>query len=272
MLCADRDYSQDTRIKQGRQRDSAVYRDHYAANNAGVDGQATFFHDKDHRTDIADLFRSLLITQNPELWQSLPAEKRHELEQSAEFKDIEAKLKDLSLDDALLKDKRKELQARKRKLISEALRRYRGEQPTRPASKVNAYRKECTGRHRTIFQRARKLMPVRDRPASSMFIEATIRSDVGKAVLQDLIELYSQDEEVASRPGLELDKCHCPKTGFTRKIDRYATAPVVHNMASNQRISNSQPAAIRWKHILSCHRKWLKKSQEFVEFCFLCSG
>ncbi|KAF2007872.1 hypothetical protein P154DRAFT_568699 [Amniculicola lignicola CBS 123094] len=259
-------------MKQGGQRDPAVYRDHYAANNAGVDGQATFFHDKDHRTDIADLFRSLLITRNPELWQSLPAEKRHELEQSAEFKDIEAKLEDISSDDALSKNKRKELQARKRRLISEALRRCRGEQPTRPASKVDAYKKECTGRHRTIFQRARKLMPVRDRLASSMFIEATLRSDVGKAVLQDLIELYSQDEEVASRPGLELDKCHCPKTGFTRKIDRYATAPIVHNVASNQRISNSQPAATRWKHILSCHRKWLKKSHEFVEFCFLCSG
>ncbi|KAF1964847.1 hypothetical protein BU23DRAFT_630332, partial [Bimuria novae-zelandiae CBS 107.79] len=228
LILTDRNYSQDTRMKQGGQRDPAVYRDHYAANNAGVDGQATFFHDKDHRTDIADLFRSLLITRNPELWQSLPAEKRHELEQSAEFKDIEAKLKDLSLDDALSKNKRKELQARKRKLISEALRRCRGEQPTRAASKVDAYTKECTGRHRTIFQRARKLMPVRDRLASSMFIEATIRSDVGKAVLQDLIELYLQEEEVAFRPGLELDKCHCPKTGFTRKIDRYATPSAVH--------------------------------------------
>ncbi|OCK72908.1 hypothetical protein K432DRAFT_314373, partial [Lepidopterella palustris CBS 459.81] len=153
---------------------------------------------------------------NLELWQSLLAEKRHELEQSAEFKDVEAKLKQL-LDNALSKNERKELQAWKQKLISEAL-----------CNKVNANTKECTGRHRTIFQRARKLMPVRDRLASSMFIEATIRSDVGKAVLQDLIELYSQEREVASRPGLELDKCHCP-----RKTDWYATSPVIQEVASN---------------------------------------
>ncbi|KAF2685016.1 hypothetical protein K458DRAFT_301100, partial [Lentithecium fluviatile CBS 122367] len=140
------------------------------------------------------------------------------------------------------------------KTIARILRTFscREEQPARPAGKVDAYRKECTGRHRTIFQRVRKLMPVRDRLASSMFTEATIRSDEGKAVLKDLVELYLQEEEVAFRPGLELDKCHCPKTGFTRKI-------------------HSQPAATQWKHILSCHRKWLKNSHEFVEFCFLCS-
>ncbi|XTI85247.1 hypothetical protein V2W45_1466168 [Cenococcum geophilum] len=147
----------DIKIKQGGQRDPAVYRNYYAANNAG---------------------------------QSLPAEKRHKLKQSAEFKDIKAKLKDLSLDDALLKNKRKELQARKQKLISEALYRYRGKQPTRPASKVDAYIKECTGRYRTIFRRARKLIPVRDHLASSIFIKATIYSDIGKTVLQDLIKLY----------------------------------------------------------------------------------
>jgi hypothetical protein len=252
-------------MKQGGQRDPSVYRDHYAANNAGVDGQATFFHDKNHRTDIRDLFRSLLITRNPELCQSLPAEKRHELEQSTEFKDVEAKLEKLS-DNALSKNERKELQARKRKLISEALRKCREEQPARLASKVDAYKKECTGRHRTIFERARKLMPVRDRLASSMFIVAPIRSGAGKAVLQDLIELYLQEEEVAIRPGLELDKCHC-----LRKTDRYATSPIIHRVVSNQRIFNSQSAATRWKHIYSCHRKWLKKDHEVVEFCFLCS-
>ncbi|CAI6342310.1 unnamed protein product [Periconia digitata] len=246
LILTDRNYSQDTRMKQGGQRDPSVYRDHYAANNAGVDGQATFFHDKNHRTDITDLFRSLHITRNPELWQSLPAEKRHELEQSAEFKDVEANLEKFS-DNALSKNERKELQARKRKLISEALRKCREEQPARLASKVDAYKKECTGRHRTIFERARKLMPVRDRLASSMFIVATIRSDAGKAVLQDLVELYLQEEEVAFRPGLELDKCHC-----LRKTD-------------------SQSAATRWRHIYSCHRKWLKKDHELVEFCFLCS-
>ncbi|KAH7110056.1 hypothetical protein B0J11DRAFT_586282 [Dendryphion nanum] len=209
LILTDRNYSQDTRMKQGGQRDPAVYRDHYAANNAGVDRQATLFHDRDHRTDIADLFRSLLLTRNPEMWQSLPAEKRHELEQSAEFKDIAAKLEYLSLDDALSKNKRKELQARKRKLISEALRRRGESSLLDPRAKSTPIQKNALA----------VTKPYSNERANSCRCATVWRP----AILQDLIKIYSQEEELAFRPGLELEKCYCPKTGFTRKIDRYAT-------------------------------------------------
>ena len=62
-------------------------------------------------------------------------------------------------------------------------------------------------------------MPERDRLASSLFTVASIRSDEGRAVLHDMIELCRQDTEVAFRPGLEPEKCHCSEER-NRKIDR----------------------------------------------------
>jgi len=46
-------------------------------------------------------------------------------------------------------------------------------------------------------------MPERDRLATNMFVIAPIRSNVGRAVLRNLITLYQQDSEVICRPGLE---------------------------------------------------------------------
>ncbi len=57
--------------------------DHYAPNNAGTDGQGSFFGDK-LRNIVNDRFRTMTLCRNPELWQSLPAEKQHELESSPE--------------------------------------------------------------------------------------------------------------------------------------------------------------------------------------------
>jgi hypothetical protein len=68
----------------------------------------------------------MTLSRNPELWQSLPAEKQHELENTPEFIAIEEELEQLdfkSKDESTARDRRKELQAQKRKLVSEELRR-----------------------------------------------------------------------------------------------------------------------------------------------------
>ncbi|KAF2467483.1 uncharacterized protein BDR25DRAFT_358596 [Lindgomyces ingoldianus] len=178
----------------------------------------------------------------------------HKLEQSPKFKSIETRLEDPS--DALSKNKRKDPRAQKRKVISEMLHEYQEEQPTRSVSKVNtlppwdkassehqsialcnllftppqllanclhnAYTKECTSHHRTISQQAYKLMPVRDCLASSMLIEAATCSDVGKAVLQDLIELYLQEEgkmsTIDTRPIPKAILCYLKRASTTGYI------------------------------------------------------
>ena len=70
----------------------------------------------------------MTLCRNPELWQSLPAEKQHELESSPEFTAIEQELEALSIDlrdDSTAIDRRKELRIEKRKLITEELRKSR---------------------------------------------------------------------------------------------------------------------------------------------------
>jgi hypothetical protein len=60
------------------------------------------------------------------LWQSLLAEKQNELKSSPEFVAIEEELESLSLgsrDDPLIRDRRRELHALKRRLVSEELRK-----------------------------------------------------------------------------------------------------------------------------------------------------
>jgi hypothetical protein len=136
----------------------------------------------------------MTLSRNPELWQSLPAEKQNELENSSEFIAIEKELETLTLrskDDSETKDRRKELLTQKRKLVSDELRVFQKLQPRKHPSKAGEY--GVGGHHRTLFQRFRGLMPERDRLASSLFTVAPIRSDEGRAVLHNMINLYQQD-------------------------------------------------------------------------------
>jgi len=49
------------------------------------------------RSIINDRFRAITLSYHPELWQSLPAEKQNELENSPEFIAIDEKVENLSL-------------------------------------------------------------------------------------------------------------------------------------------------------------------------------
>jgi hypothetical protein len=208
-------------MKHAGQKDDKTYRDHYAPNNAGTDGQGSYFNDE-LRSIVSDRFRAMTLYRNPELWQSLPAEKQDELENSSEFIAIEDELEALSRnskDDSTTRDRRKELRADKRKLLTEELRKCQKLQPNKLPSSTDE--NDMIGYHRTRFFRTYGLMPERNRLASSLFTVASIRSDEGQAVLRDMITLYQQDTKVLSRPGLEPEKCGCSATGRKWKINRF---------------------------------------------------
>ncbi|KAH7882273.1 hypothetical protein F5I97DRAFT_338076 [Phlebopus sp. FC_14] len=61
----------------------------------------------------------------------------------------------------------------------------------------------------TPFYRISHLMPIHKRLSKSMFTITTIWSKAGRAVLEDLVELYRSEFEVEARLGLELKNCHC---------------------------------------------------------------
>ena len=113
--------------------------------------------------------------------------------------------------------RRKKLRAQKRKLVSEELRKVQRLQPKKCTSKTD--KSILTDDHRTRFNRIRRLMPERDRLASSLFVVTPIRSEEGRAALRDMIELCRQDTEVAFRPGLEPEKYRYAAVR-NQKIDR----------------------------------------------------
>jgi hypothetical protein len=172
-------------MKHGGHTDENTHRDHYAPNNTGTDGQGSYFGDK-LCSVVNDRFRSMTLCRNPELWQSLPAEKQYELESSSEFTAIEQELEALSLnprDDSAITNQRKELRAEKRKLIAKELRKTRKLQPSKiPSNKGDNH---LIGYHQTIFSRVRNLIPEHDHLASSFFTIASIRSEERRAVLHD---------------------------------------------------------------------------------------
>ena len=174
---ADKLYSSAQRKKHGGHRDESTYETSYAPQNPGTDGQGAYFGNKP-RSIVNDGFRALTLSRNPELWQSLPAEKQNELENSPEFIAIEEELQNLvqgSRDDPITRNRRKELRAQKRKLVSAELHKLQKLRPRKLSSKVE--KSNLTGHHHTRFLRIRSLMSVRRHLASDLFVVAPIRSD-----------------------------------------------------------------------------------------------
>jgi hypothetical protein len=108
-------------MRHGGHRGEGTYKEYYAPSNSATDEQGSYFGDT-LRTIVNDRFRVMTLCRNGELWQSLPAEKQHVLENSPAFIAIEEQLECLSdpRHDSTTLDRRRELHAlldaQKRKL------------------------------------------------------------------------------------------------------------------------------------------------------------
>ncbi|KAH9841009.1 uncharacterized protein C8Q71DRAFT_701269 [Rhodofomes roseus] len=203
----DKKYSSSQRRRHAGHGSDDVYDKYYAPTNPGTDGQGAYAGDP-LRTLLPKLLRFLKMNHNPTLAQTLPARELHELITSDEYSAIANELEGLAdCDDESSKKRRADLLASLRKLKLSALQRYRDQQASNPFRTTNT---DDVRHYRTPFSRIRHLMPIRDRLSESMFTVAPIRSEVGRAVLEDLIALYQSKVEVQHRPGLEPEKCHCP--------------------------------------------------------------
>ncbi len=150
------------------------------------------------------------MNHDRELAQTLPARELHELVTSEEYSAIRADLENLpDSDDATIKKERVEILGRLRGLKRTALKKYREQQKENPrTARTSKTEKTDEGHYRTPFYCIRHLMSIRERLSKSMFTIGTIRSQAGRAVLEDLIELYRSKFEVEARLGLELKNCH----------------------------------------------------------------
>ncbi|KAL8296236.1 hypothetical protein RB600_001635 [Gaeumannomyces tritici] len=250
----DKLYSDAQRMKHAGHKDSNTYNNHYQPNNSGTDGQGSYF-GLEVRGLVSDLFRGLTVERNPQLSQSLPAEKQEALKTSPEFTKIEKELATLRRrPDRDSTSRRRRLYEEKRKLVVRELREWQKVQPHH--SGMTEEEKALPCYHRSIFNRVRFLMPERDRLASSLFETGTLRSPVGLQALRDMIALCEADAEVKFRPGLEPEKCQCADPMVRRKLPQSAPA------------AGARQPTYDWRHIYSCFKK---TRSGFAELCFLCN-
>jgi hypothetical protein len=209
-------------MKHGGHLNAGTHRNHYQPNNPGTDGQDAYLGGQ-LRPLVADLFRGMTVSHNPNLLQSLPAEKRYEIETSPEFVGLDGELKELLTKPPSeeRERQRRKLYMKKHKLMSFELRKAQESQECKHPSTAAAGIQSIGG-HRARFARFCRLTPERERLAKSMFMVGSLRSPEGRSVLQDMIALYQQKTEVAFRPGLAPDKCHCSVAVRGGKQDKYA--------------------------------------------------
>ncbi|KAL8396616.1 hypothetical protein RB594_003623 [Gaeumannomyces avenae] len=250
----DQLYSAAQRMKHAGQKDPSTYNNHYQPNNSGTDGQGSYF-GLDVRGLVSDLFRGLTVERNPQLSQSLPAEKQEALRTSPEITAIEEELATLRRrrgPDAT--SRRRQLYTEKRKLADRELRQWRKTQSHRPSTTKEENDPPCY--HRSIFNRTKFLMPERDRLASSLFETDTLRSPTGLGALRDMIALCEANAEVEFRPGLEPEKCRCADSTRRRKAPRSAHAGI------------DTQSTYDWRHVYNCFKKACNGA---AELCFLCN-
>lgn len=233
-------------MRQGGHQDPGTFRRYYQPSNGGVDGQGTFL-GKERREVVSDVFRELSIPYNPNLSQRLPAHKKYYLERGEEYVAVEKEIASLTgHQDSESKNQLKTFQRTKRNLFNNALRMWQTQQSYNPNDQQEY--------HQALFDRVRFMMPERDRLARDLFQVARLRDPLGLSVLRDLMALYRQGSEVEFRPGLERDKCCCPK-----------------KEESDQYNSDVSCGKYNWKHIYDCYRKECSSMYGFADLCFLCN-
>ncbi|KAK3939345.1 hypothetical protein QBC46DRAFT_364849 [Diplogelasinospora grovesii] len=124
-------------------------------------------------------FRSITVKRNLKLFLLLPAKTQDELRQREDYVTITKKLKDLSLEINLLRQRRM--------LKNKELNRIR-----RTQERIHPSEREGTfhiDQHRSLFDRLRHMMPERDRLSNTLFYVAPLRSEAGISALKDLITL-----------------------------------------------------------------------------------
>lgn len=223
--------------------DSNTLRRHYMPTN-GADGQDTYLGGKG-RTIVADLFRGLTVSRNPNLSQCLPAEKQFELESTHEYVALNDEIAALEgKTDGHSMRRRQQLYRTRRTLANTALVNWQKQQPNKAG--------EPTGYHRAIFSRVGFMMPERHSLSQNLFTINTLRSPVGLSALYAVMALYQQVTEVLYRPGLEPTKCSCAEPyDVQSESDRHALYD--------------------WRHVYMCYKRSCDNVNNFAELCFLCN-
>lgn len=231
-------YSCNERMRFAAHVNSDTYRRSYQTAMPMVDGQASYFHFQATSTELHDLRRSYGWSQNPYHQPMLKEALRQAARENVkDSKDSEDQDREASPVDAKERQKDYDLWRQQRdRLIREQNKQVESSEPHAQVYESN-------------FSQARKLMPERDRLATSLFCEGSLRDVVGRKVMHDLIALC----------GTQTRKAHCAtlnKSGLTCDICRIKCMPHEEHKW--------------WSHVYHCRKRSEKNTGSFAEFCFLC--
>ncbi|KAH0542349.1 hypothetical protein FGG08_003287 [Glutinoglossum americanum] len=223
LIKADDGYSIAERMKFAGHIDSSTFLNSYMAQISTVDGQASFLGQKLRGDHIEDL-RGMSLRRHPQLWHSLPAKIRCDLECRSDLialqKDIDT-LTEKIVQEGSKQDRvfRQQLYDKKRRIITIELRKQQALQPRRLKSHT-AHETHLEDFRRTLFSRTHHLMPERSRLASYLLLPVALRSPEGRCVLADLISLCTQDSRVAYQSSLQPKMGNCPVPKCLLRTDR----------------------------------------------------
>jgi len=215
-------------MKFAGQRDPDVFFGSYMPQVSDVDGQSSFWGGK-RRTVHIEALRGLSLQYHPQMVQSLPAKVQDDLAQRADFIKINEEIEDLgsqlskldiSADSREIRRRRQELYEDKRQLVAVELSLWQSIQPRKITSDANSLQSSVACLP-SYFGRVRRLDPPRDRLASSLFLDVSLRSAQGQSALRDMITLCRLSPKVAYRPSLQPENGRCPVWTCGQEMDRF---------------------------------------------------
>lgn len=186
-------------------RDERTYPAAYQCPISIVDGQATFFELDRQNAQIHELFRGFSLRRDYDYRPTLPEALRWELQDPSPNSQKEASGTDTSTIEAQQKLYDQRRQARERAL-----------RERHSFLHADSSIEECLP-YESDFMHTRKLMPERDRLAENLFKTGSLRTGIGRLIMDDLVRLLQTPKSETHCPALngsfdQCDTCHCQRS------------------------------------------------------------
>lgn len=218
-------YSANERMRFAGHIDSNTYRRSYQTPISTVDGQATWFGFEANNSDLHALRRGYTWHRNTSYRPVLAFAERVKLHTGI----VEQPATDVS------KQSRQRQYDNKRQLSDRLIQKQN--------AMTSAFEREA---FESDFLQARRLMPQRDRLATALFLNGSLRTVQGHELMDDLVHLSKHQNSDTMCWALNRSSSVCEACG------------------------KSQPQAQLARHTYGCHKKIHREKQSFADFCFVC--
>ncbi|EEP78591.1 predicted protein [Uncinocarpus reesii 1704] len=263
-------YSPDQRMQFGGHSDPRIFFNDYMSSVSSVQGVGNILN-LTLRDDISQHFRGLLMRRHPQMWQSLPAKLRQDLEGGGG----RSAASDAERQDS--KIERQSVYVQKYKLIAQELEKWQSRQARerKPGVDADTENDYTITSHWRWFERASHLMPERKRLSTMLFLPVPLRSPEGRQVLLDMVALCRQRSNVSDHPALVAGEMTAALQLSVRLLSK-SWSPS-HDLGqwkkANQILAcvlTRLPKRERWRHIYQCRRARLRRQHGFAGVCFIC--